>query len=148
LDRRPQFAWTDAWTDDRSPAPRRTAARLRLDGRPLACAWTDDHSPAPCCPRDWTTARLRLRLRRAPLVSLFSAAKIRMGGDRVRMGGNTIFYGRERGGADPSARFCWTALPPKNALGFTSSPCDPHPNSVKNVAAPFHPTLCIQPNAS
>jgi hypothetical protein len=63
------------------------------------------------------------------------------------MRGNMIFYGRERGGADPSVRFWWTALPPKNPLGFTSPLCDPHPNSVKNVAVPFHPTWSIQPNA-
>jgi hypothetical protein len=115
----------------------------RLDGR----------SPVPCCPRDWTAARVAGRSPApTPFLSLASAAKIRMRGDRVRMGGNAIFFGRiffqhcERGGSGSIHSFFLDGAATEKCSGVHLALCDPHPNTVKNVAAPFHPTLCIQPN--
>lgn len=81
--------------------PGRTLA-VRLDGRLLAVRL--DGWPLACAGR--TAARLRLdgrpppaaRATGRPLACACAAAKIRMRGDRVRMEGKTIFYGRERGG--------------------------------------------------
>jgi hypothetical protein len=36
--------------------------------------------------------------------------------------------------------------PPKTTPVFTSPLCDSHPNTIKIVTAPFHPSVYIQPN--
>jgi hypothetical protein len=49
-------------------------------------------------------------------------------------------------GATPFPRFFGITPPSKTTRVFTLSPRDSHPNTIETVAAPFHPSMYIQPN--